>query len=235
MAKNHISTLEAQIRDIRGSQAAKHLRQSGRVPAVLYHSNDDKSVTSIALDFDEKDIRNLVSSRPTLIQVSWGTSEDESRECVLRELQRHPVNQLPVHLDLLAVKRGVMMESTIQVRLIGTPIGVKDQGGVLQQNVYELSVRCMPMDLINELVYDVSEMNLYDAIHIEDIKSETLEILEESDRTVASVVMPRALVTAEDEEAEEAEEGEEGEEGVEGEEGEEGAKPDQDGGKGSKE
>jgi len=117
VAQNTITNLTGQVRDARGSQAAKHLRQDGRVPAVLYHANDDKTVNSIALDFAEKDIRSLVAHRPTLINVTWGSAEDETRECVLREVQRHPVTQIPMHLDLLGIKRGVKMDSTVALRL----------------------------------------------------------------------------------------------------------------------
>jgi large subunit ribosomal protein L25 len=221
VAENTITNLTGQIREARGSQAAKHMRQDGRVPAVLYQANDDKTVTSVALDFAEKDIRNLVARRPTLIKVSWGSAEEDTRECVLREVQRHPVTQVPMHLDLLGVKRGVKMDSTVQLRLTGTPVGVKDQGGVLQQTLYEFAVRCLPKDLVHELVVDVTELNINEALHVSDIDSGDIEIVEDPERTIATVAIPRALIeeTVEEEEGEEGEEGE----GVEGEEGAESA------------
>ncbi len=221
MAETQITTLAAHLRESRGKQAAKHMRQDGRVPAVLYHANDDKTVTSIALDFDEKDIRNLVAHRTTLLSVSWGESDDESRECILREVQRHPVTQIPMHLDLLGIKRGVKMDSTVRIVLEGTPVGVKDEGGILQQIMYEFNISCLPRHLLNEFVIDVSEMKLGDSLHVSDIEIEDIEINDDPARTIVTVVMPRVIEEPTDAE----EEGEEGEaaEGEEGEGGEDGA------------
>ncbi|MCB2213646.1 50S ribosomal protein L25 [bacterium] len=223
MAETQITTLAAQLRETRGKQAAKHMRQDSRVPAVLYYANDDKTVTSIALDFDDKDIRNLVAHRTTLLSVSWGEGEDESRECILREVQRHPVTQLPMHIDLLGIQRGVKMDSTMRIVLEGTPVGVKDEGGILQQVLYEFNITCLPKHLRNEIVIDVADMKLGDSLHVSDIEIEDVEITDDPARTVVTVVMPRVIEepTDEDEEGEEGEEGE-GEEGEGGEDGAEG-------------
>lgn len=230
MAEKVIQTLVGRVRDSRGKKAAKNLRKDGRVPAVVYHKNDE-GVQSVALDFDEKDINQLVSHRPMLIKVDW--EGGEALECVLREVQRHPITQAPTHLDFQGIQRGVMMDFVITVRLEGIPVGVKDQGGVLQHVMYEVNIKCMPRDLPNEIVVDVSDLEIGDAIHIEDLSLENGTIEEEPQRTVVTVVAPRMI----EEEEEEEEEGEEGEELEEGEvaEGEEGEAPEEAEGEGEKE
>lgn len=214
MAETQIPVLNCRLREPGGKQAAKHLRQEGRVPAVAYLKDDD-GVRSISLDFDRLDIRQLVSHRPTLIELAWGESDDERLECVLREVQRHPVSREPLHLDFFGITRGVKMDASVPVRLEGVPRGVKDEGGILQQVMYEMPILVLPRNLPNELVIDVSDLGLGDAIHVEDLSYEDIELTELPERTVVTVVAPRLI-----EEETEDEEGEEGEEGVEGEESE---------------
>lgn len=211
-----IPTLKATRREVTGKSDVKRLRESGWVPGVYYYAQNEP----VVLQFDEKDIRKLFAGRRGLINLVWGEKDDEHAEVMVREVQRHPVSKDFLHLDLVGITRGVKMSTTVPLVVTGTPVGVRDQGGILQQIIHEVEIMVLPKDLPEVIEVDVAGLNLGDSIHLGDIEIENVEWVENVDRTIVTVVAPRVI---EEEVEEEAEEGEEGEEGVEGEESEESA------------
>ena len=160
------------------------------------------------------------------------------RKALIREIQRHPVAGLILHLDLQHISLTERITVEVPIVLIGTPIGVKDGGGILEHLLREVEVECLPTDIPSKLEVDVSALQIGDSLHVSDIKAERAEILTEADRAIAAVVPPTVLeevkpaeeaVAAEPEvigakEEEETEEGgkEGGKEGKEGKEGPQG-------------
>ena len=213
MAENEILTLNAERREESGKSAAKKMRAEGTIPGVFYYAGKE----AIHLQFNLHEVEMLLRQRPTLMNLVWGKGEDDHVECMIREVQRHPVTHIPTHLDLIGFTRGVKINATVQVELIGTPAGVKDQGGILQQAMGTVDIICFPRNLPKSIEIDVSDMQLGDTLHLKDVVREGIEWDDNVERTVCTVVMPRLVVE------EEEGEGEEGEEGVEGAEGEEGA------------
>lgn len=211
MAENQILTLNAERREETGKSAAKKMRAEGTIPGVFYYAGKE----AIHLQFNSHEVEMLLRQRPTLLNLVWGKGEDDSVECMIREVQRHPVSHNPTHLDLIGFTRGVKLNTTVPVELVGTPVGVKDQGGVLQQAMGTVDIICLPRNLPRSIEIDVTEMALGDTLHLKDVVREGIEWNDNVERTVCTVVMPRLVV--------ETEEGEEGEEGVEGAEGEEAA------------
>lgn len=210
MAENVILTLNALPREGTGKGAAKTLRSEGTIPGVYYHGGKE----AVHLQFNLHEVEMLLKNRPTLLNLVWGEGEDESEECMLREVQRHPVTHIPMHLDLIGVTRGVKIHTTVPVQLLGIPVGVKDQGGLLQQSMGTVDIICLPRYLPSSIEIDVTGLALGETLHLSDVVVENIEWDDAPDRTVCSVVHPRAVVEPEDEE-------DEGEEGAEGEDGEE--------------
>ncbi|MDP8286512.1 MAG: 50S ribosomal protein L25, partial [Candidatus Electryonea clarkiae] len=112
--------LKAELREETGKGAAKRMRRSSKIPGIFYKGGED----AIWLQFHNKDVDNVLAKKPRLFSVAWGEGEDESQECMFREIQRHPVSQKPVHLDLMGITRGVKIETTVPVTLVGSPEGV---------------------------------------------------------------------------------------------------------------
>jgi large subunit ribosomal protein L25 len=106
-----------------------------------------------------------------------------------------------------------MLELEVPVHLVGTPIGVKNSGGVLQLSVHDLHVRCLPSKIPTSIDVDVSALDIGDSIHVADLTvSEGVEILADQELTICSVAAPRvAEATGEAAEGEAAED-KEGEE-----------------------
>jgi large subunit ribosomal protein L25 len=86
-----------------------------------------------------------------------------------------------------------MITVEVPVVLIGTPIGVKDAGGILEHLLREVEVECLPTDIPARLEADVSELSIGDTLHVSDIKAERVTIKTEADRAIATVVPPTVL------------------------------------------
>jgi large subunit ribosomal protein L25 len=217
-------TLSAEKREGTGKGVARKLRQTGKVPAVVY--GRDMDAIHIAVDGHEADL--LFRSIPvdnTIIELKV-EGDKEPHQTLVREIQTHPWKGTLVHVDFLRIQAGVMVDVNVPLHLIGTPIGVKDEGGVLEQTIHDIPISCIPSAIPESIELDVSGMELNDVMHVSDlVVGEGVEIELPGERTVCSVSVPRAVIE-EDEEEEDLEdelelEGEEGAEEGEGE-GEEG-------------
>ena len=207
MAENEILTLNAELRESTGKGASKKMRIEGTIPGVYYHGGDE----AIQLQFNRHDVEMLLRQRPTLLSLVYGKGENETKECMIREIQRHPVTHIPIHLDLIGITRGVKLNATVPIELIGTPKGVKEQGGILQQAMNNVDIMCLPRHLPKVIEIDVSDMDLGDSLHLREIEMENIEWDDNTDRTICTVALPRVATEETGEEGEEAE----GEEGAE--------------------
>jgi large subunit ribosomal protein L25 len=198
-------TLKAEEREGRGKGAARRLRATGRVPAVLYGADLD----SLALSVDAAEATHLfqsISVENTIVDLAV-EGQKEPVQTLVREVQVHPIRPQLLHIDFFRIQAGVKVDVEIPIHLIGVPEGVRAADGVLQQVIHELPVRVLPSNIPPSVEIDVTALELGDAIHVSDLDlGEDIEIQAESDQTIAAVVAPRAPVLEEEEE--ELEEGE---------------------------
>jgi large subunit ribosomal protein L25 len=199
-------TLKAGRREAAGKGGARKLRAGGGLPAVLYGAGADP--LSLSLDTHDAEILfRSISVDNTIINLDV-EGEKAPVPTLVREIQTHPARPQILHVDFLRIQMGVEVELEVPVHLEGTPAGVRDGGGVLDHMIHDLPVRCMPTDIPESIVVDVSALDIGDAIHVGDIAMPAgVEVLLDEDRTICSVQMPTKL------EVEVAE----GEEGIEGE------------------
>ena len=214
------ATLKAQKRDDLGKGASRSLRRSGRVPAVLYGRDRD----SIHLSVDAHEAEHLfhsISVDNTIVEIAVD-GERAPYPTLVREIQTHPWKASLVHIDFLQIQEGVEVDLEIPVELVGVPVGVRLGGGVLEQIVHELEVRCIPSMIPESFTLDVTGLEINDSLHVSDIPlTEGVEILMSPEQTICAVAIPRVVeeaelgepvVAAEGEEPAEAEEKEAGEE-----------------------
>ncbi|MBD3257023.1 50S ribosomal protein L25, partial [candidate division GN15 bacterium] len=153
------------------------------------------------------------------------TVDGKENKVLVREIQRHPVTSKVLHVDFHAISMNKPINVRIPINLIGTPEGVKTDGGIMQTTLRDLDISCLPKDIPDDFEVDVSQLRIGDSIHVSDIEIPNAEILTLERRTIVTIAAPtviKAAATAEEEE--ELAEGEEGEAAAEGEEGaEEGA------------
>jgi len=197
--------LKALRRDETGKEFAGKLRRSGRVPAVVY--GKDAESFGISVDQDEAEhLFHSISVENTIVQLEV-EGEEEPIPALIREIQSYPHKAGVIHVDFYRIQKGVALELNIPVRLEGIPQGVKESGGVLEQIINELRVKCIPSKIPEAISLDVTELEVGDAIHVYDLElGEGIEILVDPERTVCTVAIPKVLVTEEEEEEEELEE-----------------------------
>ena len=198
--------LDAQKRSESGKSAARRLRREGSIPAVLYgHGRDPEPLTISQAEFD----RALAAvSGTTVIKIKVGS---KTSRALIQEIQRHPTRPQILHVDFLEVHKGEKLTVRPPIRLIGSPEGVRNQGGVLDQILRELEIRVLPKDLPDHIEVDVAELTVGHSIHVRDVEVAHAEILTDPDATICTVVAPRveaepvAVVEEEEEEAGEPE------------------------------
>lgn len=206
------ATLSARARSETGKGANRQLRRAGKLPAVVYgHGDATKPLTLDAHEFDR--LMSRIHAATTVIALE--VEGDDSRQVLIREIQRHPYRSDVLHVDFLHIRADVKIKVQVPVHLEGVPEGVSMEGGILQQIRHELEVECLPGDIPSGFTVDVSGLVIGDSVHIGDVDTGSSVILDDADLTVCTVVPP--TVEEAPEEEEELEEGVEVEEGAEGE------------------
>ena len=179
--------LAAKLRSGNGKGASRQLRLKGRVPGVFYFFNQD----NIALDVERFELVNIISLRPGLITLEM--DDQNPRECIFRDIQLDPVSDEVLHFDLMGIKRGQKLRVNIPVHLIGIPLGVKTEGGILQYGVSELEIECLPRHIPQSIDIDVSELNIGDSIHLFDLDFPDYKFFADEHIVVAMVSEPAVL------------------------------------------
>ncbi|MBN2013432.1 50S ribosomal protein L25/general stress protein Ctc [candidate division KSB1 bacterium] len=199
--------LNATARETTGKKSAKSIRREGKVPAIYYGHNEK----NILLTVDKRELVGIISSETGLFDLK--IDKQKAKKVILREIQFDPITNSPVHVDIMGVKMKEKIHLSVPVHIIGEAIGVKRDGGVLNQVLHEIEVSCLPLDLPEHIDVDVSDLTIGDSIHISDITMENVELLNEADNVIVSVIASRATKeAAETEEVAEAEEVAESEE-----------------------
>lgn len=215
MAENALSI---SIRENKGKGVARKLRAVGRIPGVCYGKKD----APISIDLDPKQLRGLLersdAGMNTLfdLKVEGGGALD-GKKVLVRELQKDPVRGGYLHADLYTVDMRQAIEVSVPLHISGKAAGI-EQGGILDQALREIDIECRPDAIPNEILVDVSELELGQSLHVRDIELPAgVKLLSDPELSVVSVVTPQKEEEVEVEEVE----GEEGEV-VEGEAAEEG-------------
>jgi large subunit ribosomal protein L25 len=193
--------LKAEPRDATGRSAARKLKARGIVPAVIYGGKHK----SQALQVLERDINAMLShasGENILVELEIA---GENRTALLQEVQHSPVRGDVVHVDFHAISMDEKIEASVPLEAFGVATGVKNFGGLLEQNVRALAIECLPRDLPDKVTVDVSALNIGDTIHVRDIKLPDGVVAKvPADLTVFSVVAPLAEEVAVTPEAEAA-------------------------------
>ena len=229
MAETQI-IVEGAPRSDRGKNEARRLRQTGKVPAVLYGGKGN----SITLALNAKQIGAILrsaSGHNTLFQVDLAGKHEPA---ILKDWQVDPLSGKLLHVDLLRVAMDVRMRVKVPVHTFGEPAGVKQQGGVFEVVTREVEIECLPNDIPTEFKVDVSELMLGKQLRASEltIDGAKMKLITDPERVLAHVVAlkveeekPAEVVATEAATPAEPEVIKKGKKEVEGEEGAEGEKP----------
>ncbi len=204
-------SIKGELRTEMGSGPAKRLRRAGLIPCEIYGGGENlhfavtpNAVKSIVYTPDFK-----------LAEIELDGNRYKS---IVKKIQFHPVTDEIVHIDFLKLVKGQPLKVMVPIKFEGTSPGVKS-GGTLSQKLHRVEIKTTPDHLIDTIVMDISALELGESLRVQDIEiPDEVQILNGPTIPVASVAIPRALKSAEEEEAEAAEaaaEAAEGEEGAE--------------------
>ncbi|HEX5412236.1 MAG TPA: 50S ribosomal protein L25/general stress protein Ctc [Terriglobia bacterium] len=185
-----IFTVEAEARETFGKNAARRLRHSGRIPAVVYGGGGP----SVSITVDPKEIvRILRSEAGHNALFSLQIPDKAPARVMLRDWQWEPIKGGLMHVDMVRIARDEKLEVRVPIRITGEPQGVKLQGGVLEFILREVAVECLPDDIPEHITVDVSDLVIGRQLRVSDLPvPASITVLAEPGRVVAHVVAPKA-------------------------------------------
>lgn len=208
-------TLNVSTRQPSNKGALKQLRKGGQIPGNIYSKGNAKAISVSTIAF--RNVNKEIGGGASLIEL-----KDENGDLALTHVQAvqvNPVSRIIEHIDFHEVARGETFDSKIPVVLtgVGDCLGVKNEGGMLDHKALELDIRCRPSKLPENILVDVSGLNVGDAIHIDDLQAiEDVEFLGTGVQVIVSCQPPTvATATESAEDAVDSSEGAEESEGAE--------------------
>jgi large subunit ribosomal protein L25 len=187
--------LSARLRKVTGNSPARSLRREGRIPAVLYGPKTEPILLSIdSKEFEQITKKSTIGSVLLNLQIQNG--DTQNRPAMVKELQTHPVTQRFLHVDFYEIDMQRKIRVMVPVVVRGKAKGV-EEGGMLQIVHREIEVLCLPTEIPEAFEVDVTDLDIGDAIHLEDIQAVgNVEISGDADVTVVSVLAPKVEVEA---------------------------------------
>lgn len=181
--------VEAAPRGDRGKNAARRLRQTGQIPAVLYGSTGE----AVALAVNAKQVTGILRSESghnTIFKVKLGSQQQPA---IVKDWQVDPVTGSLLHVDLLRIAMDVRMRVKVPVHTFGEPAGVKQQGGIFEMVTREVEVECLPSEIPTEFRVDVSELLIGKQLRVADLPIDPAKakLITEPQRVIAHVVALR--------------------------------------------
>ena len=179
--------LSARNRQQSGSAESRRIRRSGRIPAVLY----GRTGKAISLDLDALEfVRGTKGiSESTIVKVEV---EGKSYDAFVKDTQRNIIDGNILHVDFYEVESGVVLRAKVSLQISGNPVGVRE-GGILENPLHEIEVECLPKDLPERIIVDVSDLRANQSLHVRDIPlAEGVRLISAADQVVALVKFARA-------------------------------------------
>jgi large subunit ribosomal protein L25 len=169
--------------------AARRVRVAGKIPAVLYGVGSE----AVAVEVDPKQISRILfseSGHNTIFDVE--VAGNPAAKAMIVDWQREPLKDQLIHIDMKRIALDKLLRVSVRVKLLGTPVGVKTAGGILDQVLSEVEIECLPADIPRHIDVDVSGLELHGVLRVSDLPhSDKIKYLTSEDATVAHVVTIR--------------------------------------------
>tara|TARA_B100000902_G_scaffold390517_1_gene439555 strand:- start:493 stop:1170 length:678 start_codon:yes stop_codon:yes gene_type:complete len=204
MAKEY--KLEVEKRDSTKKTDLKKYRKEGKIPGVYYSYDSKESINFLV---SQSEINAAIKSDANIFAISVG---GENKNVLFKSVQYHPVTDQMIHIDLYGVNMKKAVIVKVPLEMTGDAIGVKEEGGILNQVSQDIEIKCLPMEIPNVLEVDISSLSIGDTLTASQIAlGDSLELMSAEDMLIISVTMPMKEVQPEaDESLEEGEESEGG-------------------------
>lgn len=178
--------LTIEIRDKVGKGVCRRLRNKGLVPAIVY----GKGIDSVAVSVDKKELMTVISGEGGLnhlLTLKGGGSLDGNL-VIVADLTRESLKREPVHVDLHRIKMEEKIKVKVPVNLQGIALGVKE-GGLLDFLMHSIELECLPAEIPEHIVVDITNLVIGASLHISDIQVPAgVKILEEPKATIVNIL-----------------------------------------------
>jgi len=187
-------TVNANTRDGVGKGPTRRLRVQGMIPAALYGEGG----SSVAIAVNAKEIANILRSETghnTIFKLSLPHNDGEPANVIIKDYQVDPVRGRLLHADLLRLSMTTATRVSVSIEALGEPVGVKLEGGILELQLREIEVECLPGDIPEHLKVDVSNLHIGDHVSVADLvyDRDKVKLLVDEHQIVAGVLAPRMI------------------------------------------
>ena len=184
------ATLAVETRSERGKNEARRLRQAGRVPAVVY-GGETKGGTAVTVD-PKALLRILHSDSGLNTLIALTLDAGKASQVLVKAFQLDPVSQELLHVDFYRLAMDKAITVTVPVTLKGEPVGVKQQGGVVDFVNRDVQVECMPTEIPDHLEVDITDLMIGDGVRLRDLLTDVAWTpMSDPDMLLVHVVAPR--------------------------------------------
>lgn len=198
--------IKAEKRDVFGKNASRRLRRNGMIPVILYGTKED----NVPLILEKKEFFQILKAETgenTVFEVSYNS---ETRNAMIKELQRNPVTDEILHADLVQIAMDKAVRVSVPVVTVGDAIGVKTEGGFVDFITREIEIECLPKDIPEHIEIDISALHLRQSYKVRDVVVPgEITLISEPDTILIHIELPTKEEVIEVEEEEEEVIGEE--------------------------
>lgn len=183
------STLFVTKRNGVGKSTARKIRREGFTPAVLY----GREMRPISLTVNPIDLKKALSTEAgenTLLEIHVKGGEEITKIALLREVQYDNLTSRPIHFDFQEILMKELITVKVPVEIVGKAPGIQE-GGILEEILREIEVKCLPASIPNVIEVDVSQLGIGDSMHIGDLTlPEGVTVLHDPDETIITMLSP---------------------------------------------
>ncbi|MBW1974708.1 MAG: 50S ribosomal protein L25/general stress protein Ctc [Deltaproteobacteria bacterium] len=187
--------LSAETRARVGKSIARKLRREQKVPAIIYGPKIERPIP-VALGTNQV-VKLLTAmgdeTKVVNLAVKREDGKEEQFQVLVKDVQTHPFKRRLLHVDFYALPADQDVDVDVPVDVVGEAIGVK-KGGILNVVLHSLSIRCWPSEIPEKIEVDVSNLDIGDVLHVEDIRDQfSFKILNDDDAPIVAVTPPEGF------------------------------------------
>jgi large subunit ribosomal protein L25 len=173
-----------------GTRKVKHLRKEGWIPGIIY-GHGEKSIAIMIQEEELKNVLHNLHSEATLLNLDY---EGKKLKVLMREVSRNPLTEKMLHVDFQHIHENEEVNVHVILEFQGKAKGI-EEGGILNIEHRDLIIRCLPKDIPEKIVVDVTDLEIGHSIHIKDLQiPEGVKVEEDPSSTVVNVLSPRKII-----------------------------------------
>ena len=192
--------LKADVRTGTGKTVAKDLRAKGIVPANVYKGGQGAMSIQVPISGLAEALQTKAGDNVLItLKITGGDKAVKDKTVLIKEIQREPIRDGILHVDFNEISLTETLKVDVPLASKGEPVGVKVDGGILEHIMWEVQVECLPTDIPEKIVVDVSNLKLGESLHVKDITApEGVKVLNDPELIVMIVKAPKAEVVKEE-------------------------------------